>query len=146
MIESLTNAPSVVHQAEAATRVLRRLTVPCNVIGHAAQVVIAVREATANRIGTVPEVVCDANLAGIMPPEDDGAWRDVECARRPAPVTLCQYRCDGGSVRRTQPLQSSLRKAISVVLVAESNEGLTIRVRTSTTTCFQIGKSVIPSW
>jgi len=78
-----TDVPSIVHHAVTAVRVLRGLTVPGDVVGHAAEIVPAVGETAAG------ETVGDLDLAAAERVEVGVALGDEERARRPTPAVLC---------------------------------------------------------
>jgi len=78
-----TDVPSVVHHTITAVCILRGLTVPGDVVGHAAEIVPAVGETAAG------ETVGDLDLAAAERVEVGVALGDKECARRPTPEVMC---------------------------------------------------------
>ena len=74
----------VVHRTPAAVRTLRGLTVPGDIVGHAAQIVPAVSE-------TATVIVLDLDLAALVRPIGGASLGDEERAMRPAPAGTCQH-------------------------------------------------------
>ena len=77
-----TDVPSIVHGAVTAMGVLRCLTVPGDVVGDAAKVVLAMCE------GATGPFICDNDSAAGKPEVPGDPWFNVERAVSPAPGAL----------------------------------------------------------
>lgn len=81
----LTNIIVVVHEAVAAIRVMRCITIPGDVFSHAAQVIPAVRDAATWL------AVRDADFTGGIPHIPGVSSVNMECAVSPASAALHQH-------------------------------------------------------